>query len=333
MASRTRQQLGNALLGVAIAGGLVSTIGFLLQLIAGSSLISHGARQEVILKDLAPISFNGILPKDNSSELLVHVYWFNRYFAWEYPTAPDGISTAGFTPTSWFSQNVKDDFYLIAADIDVPGDSINCHTFGRGADPCSNAFFEAMRQAWFDLDVPEPSLQWIINVLGLIFAIYTILQEVAIKYKPYWVRCTCFCLKSMCPCPKGTREEIEAMDDYTWDKVRLAYWALLSAWVALSTVGSNVISQLFLSRLRSIQREGDFDMDIKLGGLYEIVGWVSLGFSLLGTACILVKWTMSRRPKGWMEQQALDSMPLDDPVDDDESRPNPNALYKDDTRT
>ncbi|KEY69828.1 hypothetical protein S7711_08611 [Stachybotrys chartarum IBT 7711] len=328
LSSPARQRLSDVLLGLTIAGGVVSTVLVLLQLIAGTD----NGKGQPILKSLAPVSLNGILPNDNATDFLVHLRWFGTNFAWEYPTAPDGVPSSGFTPHSYTNVNVRRDFGVIAAAIDLPSESYDCPTPGPRVQTCSNVFFEACRSYMFSSPMSsQPSLPFIINCLTFVLAITVLFQEWAIKYKPYWMKCRCLILKKWCPCPNGTQEEIEALEEHAWDKVRLSYWALLMLWFKLSAVGGNALNRLFVMHVSYIDErlpEG-LSVDPKIGPAYEVVSWGSLVFGFLSFVFILAKWFLSRRPKGWLEQQDLSNISIQEEGVQDQAVDSNSTAYKD----
>lgn len=213
-----------------------------------------------------------------------------------------------------------DDLHNIATALGIPRDDWDCPSPGRFAEPCSNVFFEAWRTYFYSsFGGLTGFLMWIMLLAAAILATTTILQEWAIKQKPYWMRCRCFVLKRYCPCPTGTKEEIEALDEHAWDKVRLSYWGMVMLYFLLPLLHGLITIHFFKDYLRYIDQrlpEG-LDLNVTHGAAVKVALWVAFGASALSFSCILVKWWMSRRARGWMEQQALRELQIDRGDDDD----------------
>jgi hypothetical protein len=140
-----------------------------------------------------------------------------------------------------------------------------------------------------------------------------VFQEWAIRRKPYWMRCRCIVLKKYCPCPTGTREEIETLDEHAWDKVRLAYWGLTMLYFLLPVLQGTLSVYLMKEYLDYFNRRlpGGFDMNVRQGVAANGAIWGAFGASIVSFVCISAKWWMSRRARGWMDQQPLGELPVE----------------------
>lgn len=243
------------------------------------------------------------------------MHWFASAFAWEYPTAPSALPAAGFVsrgPRS--SSDTLDDLHAIATALDVPRDTWDCPSPGRFDEPCSNVFFEAWRSSFYmPLGGLTQLLTWIMLCSAAVIVALTILQEWAIRQKPYWMRCRCIVLKRYCPSPTGTKEEIEALDEHAWDKVRLAYWGLVMLYFLLPVLHGTIAIQFVKGYLDHFNHRlpGSFDMNVRQGVAVNGAILGAFGASIVSFACISAKWWMSRRARGWMDQQALGELPAE----------------------
>ncbi|KAH7001423.1 hypothetical protein EDB80DRAFT_722234 [Ilyonectria destructans] len=334
-AGHWRNQLSNALNVVTILGGVVATLLTLIVFISGTS--RNG--DHLILKDLAFVSFDGIIANNDTSEFLVHLHWFVNSFSWEYPTAPEGIPKAGFASRGLrFSSSIASDLRKIAADLELPQKSYDCPSPGPYGKPCENVFFEAWRSFATVNGVPVFGwLTWIMLFSAILMGTLTIAQEWSIRKRPYWMRCRCLIGKRFCPCPTGTREEIEQLDDHVWDKVRLWYWGLTAAYFALPAV-QGTITSIFLPHFISYMEERlpeGISMNVRRNMKGEMMLWGAFVASQVSALCMVVKWRLSRRPKGWMDGQSLGHLERSSGDEPDETIPSArreddnNARYTD----
>ncbi|KPM36487.1 hypothetical protein AK830_g10093 [Neonectria ditissima] len=303
-----RKPVSNVLHTVAILGGLVSTLLAVLVAISGTTLTNTNGHH-LLLKDQALVSFKGLVPNNDSSEFLVHLHWFVNAFAWEYPDAPDGIPTAGVASRGLrFSADIVEDLHRIAADAQLPPDSYDCPRLGGFVPTCKNVFFEAWRSYAVAGGLPIVgwlSLVMLVSAVAL-FAL-TVATELMIWKRPYWMRCRCVFLKRCCPCPKGTKAEIEKLDDHVWDSVRLSYWGLTAAYFLLPAAQGAFNSMLLLRYMAYIEErlpEG-ISMEAERNMTGEMTLWAAFLSSAVSALCMLAKWRLSRRPTGWMDEQNL----------------------------
>ncbi|KAH7156447.1 hypothetical protein EDB81DRAFT_880765 [Dactylonectria macrodidyma] len=304
-AASWRSRVSGALNIAAVLGGVVSTVLALVVLISGTR--SNG--DQLLLRDLAFVSFDGIVANNDTSEFLVHLHWFVNSFAWEYPTAPEGVPKVGFASRGLhLSHNIRHDLDKIAADLGLPKESYDCPGYGDYATHCKSVFFEAWRSYAFHGGIPMIGwLTWVMIFSAIVLGTLTLAQEWMIRKRPYWMRCKCIFGKRFCPCPTGTKEEIEQLDDHAWDKVRLAYWGLGAAYFALPAVQSTFIS-FFLIRYISHAEERlpqGVTMNLRRNTKVEMILWAAFMVSVASVLCIFIKWCLSRRPKGWMNEQTL----------------------------
>ncbi|KAI9172522.1 hypothetical protein HJFPF1_02024 [Paramyrothecium foliicola] len=317
----SNKRVGDALLGVAIAGGITLVPLAILPLIAGTFLVGD----QLALREFAYASFDGIVPNNDSTALLVRMYWFPSTFAWEYPDAPEGVPKAGFTYKGpiWRLDTVEQ-FRTIAKDLGLPRDDWYCPSVSSNAPECANPFFEGWRSWLADPFGGAPGLYFIILILAIVLTVTQLAQEWAMKKKPYWMKCRCAFAKSLCPCPKGTREEIESADEHVWDKVRLAYWGLVVAYFVLPAVHATVMSTFFVMHVENFDSRlpRGLNMNPRRGASLDALSWSTVAVAAVSFLCIVVKWHMTRKPKGWMEQQTLGNLPQQDSADPAPMGPN-----------
>ncbi|KAK7415528.1 hypothetical protein QQZ08_012326 [Neonectria magnoliae] len=318
-----RRPFSNALHAVAVLGGLVSTLLVVLVAVSGTTL-THSDGDHLLLKDQSLVSFKGLVPNNASTEFLVHLHWFASCFAREYPDAPEGTPSAGIASRGLrFSSDILQDLHKIAADVQLPPDSYDCPRLGGFAPKCKNGFFEAWRS--FAVADGLPIIGWLTGIMlisAVVLFTLTIASEWMIRKRPYWMRCRCIVLKRFCPCPTGTKEEIEKLDDHVWDRIRLAYWALTAAYFLLPAA-QGTFNTIFLLRYIAYMEDRlpeGISMEAKRNMTGEMTLWAAFLSSAVSTLCMLVKWRLSRRPKGWMDEQSLG--PLERPlVDEPEEAP------------
>ncbi|KAF7553781.1 hypothetical protein G7Z17_g3402 [Cylindrodendrum hubeiense] len=316
-----RSHFSNALTAVAVLGGVVSILLALLVFTAGTN--SNG--DHLILKDLALVSFDGIVANNETSEFMVHIHWFVNSFAWEYPQAPEGVPKVGYVSRGiHFSSDIVKDLHKIAADLKLPQESYDCPHPGPWAEHCENVFFEAWRSFATMNGIPIYGwLTWIMLFSALVVCIITIANEWIIRKRPYWMRCRCFIGKRYCPRPTGTKEELEQLDDQVWDTVRLCYWALTAAYFLLPA-GHGTFHAIFLPHFMGYIEERmpeGFSMNPRRNMKGEIMMWGAFVASTVSTLCMLVKWRLSRRPKGWMDDQSLGHLERSSGDEPDETIP------------
>ncbi|KAF4478536.1 hypothetical protein FAGAP_12352 [Fusarium agapanthi] len=304
----TRKNISDALLILGVIGSVISVILASIVFIAGTTVI-RGDPDHLLWKPLALVSFEGIIPNNDTSHFLVHLNWFASSFGWEYPTAPKGLPKVGITSSGLrYHSNIVNDLNQIATELRLPEDTFNCPKPGPYEDPCGNIFFEAWRSYMASGGLPISSwIVWINIYVALVFSIMDILREWVIPNRPHWMKCRCIIGKRWCPLPKGSKEEIEQFDDYVWDKVRLTYWAVSAAYFGIAA-GHTCLNSVFFVRYLGYFEERLPD-GISMHGrrrlASEILLWVAFGIKTFGALCMAVRWKLSRRPEGWMDGQSL----------------------------
>ncbi|KAF5688985.1 hypothetical protein FCIRC_1615 [Fusarium circinatum] len=304
----TRKNISDALLILGVIGSVISVILASIVFIAGTTII-RGDPDHLLWKPLALVSFEGIIPNNDTSHFLVHLNWFASSFGWEHPTAPKGLPKVGITSSGLrYHSNIVNDLNQIATELRLPEDTFNCPKPGPYEDPCGNIFFEAWRSYMASGGLPISSwIVWINIYVALVFSIMDILREWVIPNRPHWMKCRCIIGKRWCPLPKGSKEEIEQFDDYVWDKVRLTYWAISAAYFGIAA-GHTCLNSVFFVRYLGYFEERLPD-GISMHGrrrlASEILLWVAFGIKTFGATCMAVRWKLSRRPKGWMDGQSL----------------------------
>lgn len=207
-----------------------------------------------------------------------------------------------------FSNNAGEDLRAIAAKLNLAPNDWQCPGYGPYVRPCDNIFFEAWRSYGVDRGTAiDGWVAWAMLFLALPLALLAIAQEWMIRKRPYWMRCRCIILKSWCPCPKGTKEEIEMLDDFTWDKVRVSYWGLTAGYFVLAALHEKLAIVFFMKFLEYIDGRlpTGWTMNARKGAAGPTMLWCAAGFTTFSAVCMVVKWRLSRRSKVWMEEQSL----------------------------
>ncbi|KAJ3518881.1 hypothetical protein NM208_g14347 [Fusarium decemcellulare] len=317
LAKPTRKGISDGLLILALIGGVISLILAFLVFVAGTTII-HGSGDDadyLLWKPLALVTFDGLVPNNDTSKFLVHLNWYASSFGWEYPAAPKGLPQAGITSQGLrYSSNIVNDLHQIARELHLPEDTWDCPHPGPYEDPCGNIFFEAWRTFMVYDGLPITSwLLWTMLLSALLLGSWTLAQEWMIRNRPYWMKCRCLFGKRWCPCPKGTKEEIENHDDFVWDKVRAAYWALSAAYFGIAASHACITSVFFVRFMSYFEErlpEG-ISMDPRRRLISEILLWVAFGIRCFSALCMAIRWKLSRKPKGWMEGQSMNRLERD----------------------
>ncbi|KAF4975655.1 hypothetical protein FZEAL_7590 [Fusarium zealandicum] len=310
-AKPSRKGVSDGLLALAVIGGVISLILAFIVFIAGTTVIQGRGDQpdHLFWEPLALVSFDGIIPNNDTSKFLVHLNWFASSFGWEHPAAPRGLPTAGITSQGLrYSSNIVNDLRQIASELRLPEDTWDCPRPGPYEDPCGNIFFEAWRSFLVADGMPISSwVVWVMLLSAILLGTWNLAQEWMIRNRPHWMKCRCLVGKRWCPCPKGSKEEIEIHDDFVWDKVRLSYWSLSAVYFGISATHT-CITSIFFDRFLGILEERlpdgiNMNRRRRLGS--EILLWIAFGIQAFAAFCIAARWKISRRPKGWIEGQSL----------------------------
>ncbi|KAH7273470.1 hypothetical protein B0J15DRAFT_588798 [Fusarium solani] len=311
LARPTRKGISDGLLILAMIGGVISVILAFIVFIAGTTIIpgSGDNPDHLFWKPLALVTFDGLVPNNDTSKFLVQLNWYASSFGWEYPNAPKNLPKAGITSSGLrWSSNIVNDLHQIARDLNLPQDTWDCPKFGAYEDPCGNIFFEAWRSYMVHNGMPISSwLLWVMVTSALVLGSWTMVQEWMIQKRPHWMRCRCIIGKRWCPCPKGTKEEIENHDDFVWDKVRLSYWTLSAAYFGTAAAHACVTSVFFVKFLGFLEErlpEG-ISMRPRRRIASEVLLWVAFGIRCFSALCMAIRWKLSRRPKGWLDEQSV----------------------------
>ncbi|GKT54520.1 hypothetical protein ColTof3_01859 [Colletotrichum tofieldiae] len=89
-----------------------------------------------------------------------------------------------------------------------------------GHEKCDNPFFQAFSENYgsrYRLNFAWVRFLW--YILAMFYGSAVLLSEWCITYQPYRMRCTCRWQwqRRFCTQPKGADEEMEALDQDTWD--------------------------------------------------------------------------------------------------------------------
>jgi hypothetical protein len=147
-----------------------------------------------------------------------------------------------------------------------------------------------------------------------------------------WMRCQCpSVLKRFCPLPRGTKEEVETLDEHAWDGVRVPLYWIAAAYALLPAVYGLLIGSMFVAAMRSFDEDlpRGMSVDARLGDGFLRLAWSSAGFAVLSAVCVTGRWWLGKRPKGWMDRLdvgVLDVGVLDAAAADGET---PAREYKD----
>ncbi|KAI8293641.1 hypothetical protein K4K59_005606 [Colletotrichum sp. SAR11_240] len=223
-----RQRSRTALLIVACALALYAGVVQILTLIAGT-WVTRGCDgvQRLGLSSLSILKFDGIVPspsKPGSYDLTMHL--FLSSFGYEYPNA----SASAFATAE---PNLPYDFIQIGEHLGVDPSSWACL---RSADQCTSPFFNTFSRDSFQM---TRTLEYASHILALSCIALLFLTEALIAVRPSWLRCQCYfaALKRVCPCPRGSRAQIEALSPGFWDRYRAWVWTTLPAFVFLPAFG------------------------------------------------------------------------------------------------
>jgi hypothetical protein len=242
---------------------------------------------------------------------------FPNAFAWEYPSSPDPSRTAGILssgPHATFA--ALDAVQGVAQALSLPRGEWECNAYHypTGEPQCTNPFFHAWRRnIIFDYRESIACLSFVMYVSAMVVAVLTLANEWMIANRPYWMRCRCLFFKRYCPCPKGTKEEIETMDENSWDKLRLWYCSMTVLYFLMPACFDTLMPMFFISHLEFLER--DFPPEMTMAGIqgtgYRVLSWASAGSAVFALFCLRLKWQLTGRPKGWMEQQTLENVPAE----------------------
>ncbi|KAK1994537.1 hypothetical protein LX36DRAFT_584204 [Colletotrichum falcatum] len=289
--SPRRQRMRAIFLGLAYALWALVVVVQILTVAAGRWVVRDGNGSErLVLSSLAVVQFDGIIPSPESDAYLVTMSYFAASFGYEYP----GASKAGILGPS---PRLPSDLAAIGRDLSVPADDWGCL---RGQGPCASPYFHAFRYSFFAMPaaLSHVSLAYALVVLALVLA-----TEVLVLAHPGWLRCRCYlsCFKRVCPCPRGSRAEIEALPAVFWDRYRLWMWCAVPCAAFLASFGLALNGLLVIDFLR---RPNAGDMNVRFGTGFFALQAACLGASLAAAACVYLRKRVGRGAS-WMEQQGV----------------------------
>ncbi|KAK0381829.1 hypothetical protein CLIM01_00842 [Colletotrichum limetticola] len=268
----------------------------ILTLTAGTWVIrdSNGA-QRLGLSSLAIVEFDGIIASQtNPNTYLVTMHQFAASFAYTYPSK----SLAGTLDSS---PHLPYDFGAVAHALRLPQSEWACYHFAQ--DACqNNPFLSAFRNSWLILPTATANIAL---VYALVVVSYLFVTELLIAVRPSWLRCQCYfsCIKRVCPCPRGTRAEIEALPPMFWDRYRGWCWFMLpaAAFLPAFTLGGNgMLLKEYVNRPRGL--EGD--VNGRFGTGFVILQALCFAASVAGAGCMVLRRRLGMR-KSWMEEQGV----------------------------
>ncbi|KAK2043959.1 hypothetical protein LZ31DRAFT_467402 [Colletotrichum somersetense] len=286
-----RQRMRTIFLGIAYGLAVFVTIVQILTLAAGRWIVRDGDGSErLALSNLAVVQFDGIIPSPESDSYLVTMSYFAASFGYEYPGASK-VGILGSAP------HLPSDLAAIGRDISVPADDWGCL---RGRGSCASPYFQAFRYGFFMMPatLAHFSLGYALFVLA-----YLLATEVLIVARPSWLRCRCYFsfFKRVCPCPRGSRAEIEALPAVFWDRYRLWMWCLVPCAAFLApfvlTLDGLLIKD-FLGRHRA------GNMDVRFGTGFFVLQGICFGASVAAAVCVYLRKRVGRGTS-WMEQQGV----------------------------
>nr|XP_036582464.1 uncharacterized protein CTRU02_07508 [Colletotrichum truncatum]KAF6791168.1 hypothetical protein CTRU02_07508 [Colletotrichum truncatum] len=285
-ARRQRSQL--VLLNLAYALAFFSGVVQIFTLAAGKWVTENAdGSQHLGLSSLS--IFDGIVPSpSNPDSYLLSMHFFLSSFGYEYPNT----STAAIVSSE---PRLPQNFIYIGEKLGVSSSSWACL---RGSGQCTSSFYEAFRNDSF---IAPSTLTYFAHIYALSVLALLMIFEVLIAVRPSWLRCQCYfsCLKRVCPCPRGSREEIEALPASFWNRYRMWMWPVLPLVIVL-TAFALVMSGLLLKSYVNRPRAGNTNAHFGTG--FIVIETASVAASFIAVICIYVRWILSRKVN-WMEQQ------------------------------
>ncbi|KAJ3961362.1 hypothetical protein N0V92_001930 [Colletotrichum tropicale] len=285
-----RQRSRTALLIVACALTLYAGVVQILTLIAGT-WVTRGCDgvQRLGLSSLSILKFDGIIPSPldpGSYDLTMHL--FLSSFGYEYPNA----STAAFATAE---PNLPYDFIQIGEQLGVDPSSWACL---RSTDQCTSPFFNTFRHDSFEM---IRTLEYASHILAIAYIALLFITELLIVTRPSWLRCQCYfsALKRVCPCPRGSRAQIEALPSGFWDRYRAWVWLTLPAFAFLPAFGL-VMKGLLLKSY--VNRPGAGEVNARFGERFVVAEGTAVGAACLAVVCVYVRASLGKKVN-WMEQQ------------------------------
>ncbi|KAF4868927.1 hypothetical protein CGCSCA1_v011942 [Colletotrichum siamense] len=285
-----RQRSRTALLIVACALALYAGVVQILTLIAGTWVTRgcDGVRR-LGLSSLSILKFDGIVSspsKSRSYDLTMHL--FLSSFGYEYPNA----STAALATAE---PNLPYDFIQIGEHLGVDPSSWACL---RSADQCTSPFFNTFRHDSFEM---SRTLEYASHTLAIAYIALLFLTEALIAARPSWLRCQCYfaALKRVCPCPRGSRTQIEALSPGFWDRYRAWVWFTLPAFVFLPAFGL-VMKGLLLKSY--VSRPGAGEVNARFGEGFIVMEGTAIGAACLAVVGVYLRASLGKKAN-WMEQQ------------------------------
>ncbi|KDN69565.1 hypothetical protein CSUB01_11156 [Colletotrichum sublineola] len=289
--SPRRQRMRTILLGLAYGLGAFVTVAQILTLVAGKRIVRDGNGSErLAFSGLAVLQFDGIILSPESDAYLVTMSYFAASFGYEYP----GDSKAGILGSA---PHLPSDLAAIGRDLSVPADDWGC-LLGQGS--CASPYFQAFRYGFFMMPatLSHISLAYALVILAAVLA-----AEVLLVVRPSWLRCQCYfsCIKRVCPCPRGSRAEIEALPAVFWDRYRLWMWCMLPCAAFLPPFVLTLNGLLIKSFLG---RRNAGDMDVRFATGFVVLQAMCFGASLAAVVCVYLRKRVGRATS-WMEQQGV----------------------------
>ncbi|KAM0276090.1 hypothetical protein ACHAQH_007109 [Verticillium albo-atrum] len=297
-----------ALLLLAYLFGIIATAIPIFLIFAGSWLVNTEADASgpirLALSKLSIASFDGIIPDpSNKGKYLLTMYLFPRAFGWEYPSAPSHDRTAGIVDPTHGTLYLPTDFVPIGQAIDLDPSAWGCFP-PVWSQPCENPFFAAFRRQF---PYEGTSDTWTLFLLSSLIACASIIAfvELAIAFRPSLLRCQCYfsALKRFCPCPRGTRQEIERLNGAFWDRYRMWMWPVVPVMTGLTCLNLAVRGWMLMSWLDR-WAEGDDVGDVRprFGAAFVGLSWAATGAGFGAMMCVLARLLLSQRTS-WMAQQ------------------------------
>ncbi|WYZ35228.1 hypothetical protein EsH8_I_001504 [Colletotrichum jinshuiense] len=278
------------------------------------------------MTDLSMVSYRGIplesLHGTDGPVMMFNFYWFPNAFGWECPSCPahiqngwyvhlGGVSYVGprrsFDPVAYMRQ--------AAQDMKMPTSIYDCIPFdGKiGHEKCSNYFFDALRATYatrYILKIGWGRFMW--YMLSLFYGLAALWGEFCIKNSPHRMKCSCRWQwqRMFCAQPKGTNEEIEALNEHAWDRMRL--WAYSKAFVFFLVPAAYDLwcSREFINYLNTVEKEfpGGQSMNASLGRPFLFLSWTNVLMSGAASFLIYKKWQLTRTSGNWDERRSLEDL-------------------------
>ncbi|KAF9871497.1 hypothetical protein CkaCkLH20_11144 [Colletotrichum karsti] len=285
-----RQRTRTALLALAYALSAYTGIVQLLNLVAGTWITRNAdGTQRLGLSSLSIVKFDGIVPSPSKpGSYLVTMHFFLSSFGYEY----HADSTAALVSSQ---PDLPRHFIEIGEKLGAPSTSWDCF---RSTGQCTSPFFDSFRFSNYDM---PPALPYFTHLYSIIFLILLLTIEALIHLRPSSLQCQCYFpfFKRVCPCPRGSRAEIEALPSTFWDRYRMWMWPMLPVAVFLPAF-CLLLNGMLLRNY--VNRPSAGNVNAQFGTGFIVLQSTSVAAALMAVLCLYARRLLGQR-SSWMEQQ------------------------------